>query len=388
MTVLRGPWGGPPRQPYRPPSEPTRLEETLRASLEQLGVEVPAADAAEEREVPVPDNLARVSSAFSLQIASFAEAREIATTLCKTNFVPQAYRGKPDEALAAIIMGGELGLGPMQSLQGIAVINGKPTVWGDTALALVMVHPDFAGHVEGMTANQQGASCTIKRRNRPDKTVVFTVEMAQRARLWGKQGPWTEYPERMLLMRARAWAMRDQFADALRGLQIREEVLDYNMQTGAVTVANDVPVDTREVRAVVVPAVPAAVPVVPAPKPAAAGTKPQPVAAPAIAANSGAVVVQQVRVEQTGADFVVASGTNKGKKMGDLKDSTVEWYASQCQDARTKEAAQWVQQMRRDAVQAAISRAQQAQEKAQAEEQAPADEPVVVYDQETGEVLS
>lgn len=380
MNVIRGPWD-------RDRSDaPTPLEKSLRASLEQLGAEVPAAEAA-EREVPMPsDSLARVSPAFSLQIATFAEAREIAATLCKTNFVPTAYRGKPDEALAAIMMGGELGLGPMQSLQGIAVIGGKPTVWGDLALALVQVHPDFQGHIESLTSDRSRADCTVKRRGKPDLTRSFTVQMAQRAKLWGKEGPWTSYPERMLQMRARAWALRDQFADALRGLQIREEVLDYDSVSGTVTVtsvANDTVSAAHQaetVRAEVVEAKPA-------PKPPA--PKPQPPAPAAIAANSGAVTVQAVSVEQTGAEFVVVSGTNRGKKMGELKDSTIEWYATQCRDQRTKDAALWVQAMRRNAVAAAISRAQQAQARAQAEEadQAPADEPVVVYDQETGEVL-
>lgn len=372
MSVVRGPWL--PHVPLRRPSTtPTKLEETLRASLQNLGVEVPAAVAAESEVVSVADNLARVSPAFNLQIASFAEAFDIATKLCKTSFVPSAYRGKPEEALAAIVMGGELGLGPMQSLIGIAVINGKPTVWGDTALALVQVHPHFDGHAESFNADRTVATCVMKRKGRPDVVRTFSMADAQKARLLMKQDtPWQTYPHRMLQMRARAWAMRDQFADALRGMQIREEVLDYDVATNTVTVANDVPVHPREVAAEVVE-----------PKPA-----PAPAPKPAAPAANGGVRIQPVEIELTGADFVVQSGTNKGKKMGDLKDATIEWYATQCQDQRTKDAAVWVQTMRRAAVQAAINRAQQAQAKAQAEEQAPSDEPTVVYDAETGEVLS
>lgn len=371
VTVVRGPWL-PHVPPRRPSCEPTKLEATLRASLQKLGVEVPAAAAAESDVVPMADGLARVSPAFNLQIASFAEAFDIATKLCKTSFVPESYRGRPEEALAAIVMGGELGLGPMQSLIGIAVINGKPTVWGDTALALVQVHPHFDGHAESFNADRTVATCIMKRKGRPDVVRTFSMADANKARLLQKQNtPWQTYPHRMLQMRARAWAMRDQFADALRGMQIREEVLDYDSHTGQVTVANDVPVHPREVSAEVVE-----------PKPLPPAPKPLPPAA------NGGVRVQPVDVVLTGADFVVQSGTNKGKKMGDLKDATIEWYATQCQDQRTKEAAVSVQTMRRNAVNAAISRAQQAQAKAQAEEQAPSDEPVAVYDSETGEVMS
>ena len=43
----------------------------------------------------------------------------------------------------------------------------------------------------------------------------------------GKQGPWTQYPKRMRQMRARAFALRDVFADILKGMPIAEELQDY-----------------------------------------------------------------------------------------------------------------------------------------------------------------
>ena len=52
------------------------------------------------------------------------------------------------------------------------------------------------------------------------------LDDAKRAGLLGKKGPWTEYPQRMLQMRARSWALRDGFADVLKGLSVREEAQD------------------------------------------------------------------------------------------------------------------------------------------------------------------
>ncbi len=43
----------------------------------------------------------------------------------------------------------------------------------------------------------------------------------------GKQGPWTQYPERMLKLRARGFTLRDAFPDVLKGIKAREEVEDY-----------------------------------------------------------------------------------------------------------------------------------------------------------------
>jgi hypothetical protein len=118
----------------------------------------------------------------------------------------------------------------MQSLQCIAVVNGRPTVWGDAALALVQsstVCEYVAEKVEG-DGEQMIATCTAKRRGYPEPTTVrFSVADAKKAGLWGKSGPWTQYPKRMLQLRARGFALRDAFPDVLKGLVTAEEAQDY-----------------------------------------------------------------------------------------------------------------------------------------------------------------
>ena len=49
-----------------------------------------------------------------------------AQKIANTPFVPSAFRGKPEAVFAAILYGEELGIGPMQSLNSIHVIEGKP----------------------------------------------------------------------------------------------------------------------------------------------------------------------------------------------------------------------------------------------------------------------
>jgi hypothetical protein len=129
--------------------------------------------------------------------------------------------------MIAVQMGADLGLKPMQSLQNIAVINGRPSVWGDAALGLVM--PMLERFVETMEGEGDTltAICTAKRKGWPDETVrKFSVADARRANLWGKAGPWTNYPNRMLQMRARGFCLRDVAADCLMGLILAEEALD------------------------------------------------------------------------------------------------------------------------------------------------------------------
>lgn len=173
---------------------------------------------------------------FSLVPRDFGEAMEFARLMASSDMVPKDYKGKPANVIVAVQMGQELGLNPMQALQNIAVINGRPCLWGDAVLAIVKSHPKCRGVLETYDEQQQAATCVIKRQGNPDTVATFGVEDAKAAGLWGKQGPWTQYPKRMLKMRARSFACRDAFPDALRGISSAEEMADVvDAKTGEVT---------------------------------------------------------------------------------------------------------------------------------------------------------
>lgn len=159
--------------------------------------------------------------------SNLKEAMEYATIIANSSMVPKAYQNKPGDILVAVQMGAELGLKPIQALQNIAVINSKPSVYGDALLALVQVHPSFEDIKEWFDEKTNTAFCTVKRKNQSEHTVSFSAEDAKKASLWGKSGPWSQYPKRMMQMRARGFALRDKFADALGGLITAEEAQDY-----------------------------------------------------------------------------------------------------------------------------------------------------------------
>ncbi len=161
---------------------------------------------------------------------SITEAIKFSEMLAKSNMVPRAYQGKPEDILVCVQWGYEIGLAPMQALQNIAVVNGKPSVFGDAAMALALASPVCEGieeTIEGEGTENPVAVCTARRRGRAPVVAKFSVSDAKRAGLWGKQGPWTAYPKRMLAMRARGFALRDAFADVLKGLITAEEAQDY-----------------------------------------------------------------------------------------------------------------------------------------------------------------
>ena len=165
-----------------------------------------------------------------LALATFDDAYRFAKMVSASEFAPKDFKGKPESCLLAIQHGSEVGLSPMQSLQSIAVINGRPTIWGDAALALVQSSPVceyVREYIEG-DGDAMTAVCEAKRRGYPAPTVSrFSMADAKRAGLAGKSGPWSQYPGRMLALRARGFALRNAFADALRGLITAEEAQDY-----------------------------------------------------------------------------------------------------------------------------------------------------------------
>jgi hypothetical protein len=170
----------------------------------------------------------------TLEPNTMAEAKEFAELAAKSDLVPKDYKGNAFNILIAIQFGKELGVQPMQALQGIAVINGRPSVWGDLQLAIVKSHPECEDVEEDDMADirtHEKATCIVKRKGKKPVKRSFSKADAVTAKLWDKDGPWKTYPYRMLQMRARGFALRDAFPDALKGLISVEEAGDYEGPT-------------------------------------------------------------------------------------------------------------------------------------------------------------
>lgn len=161
---------------------------------------------------------------FDLSPQTFDQALTFSKYLAESDLVPKDFKGRPGNCLVAIQWGAELGLKPLQAMQNLAVINGRPALWGDAVIALVRSSPLCEYVVE--TDDGSTATCKVKRRGEPEQVRTFSMDDARAAGLAGKQGPWTQYPKRMRQMRARAFALRDVFPDVLRGLPVAEEVMD------------------------------------------------------------------------------------------------------------------------------------------------------------------
>ena len=156
---------------------------------------------------------------------NFNERMQYCEVLAKSNLVPNNFKGKKEDVFVAIEFGQMVGLNPMQALTNISVINGRPSIWGDAALALVKASGKME-YIKEYFKDEETAVCETKRKDEPVAVIrKFSVEDAKTAGLLNKS-TWKQYPKRMLQMRARAWALRDAFPDVLSGIAIAEEMQD------------------------------------------------------------------------------------------------------------------------------------------------------------------
>jgi hypothetical protein len=152
--------------------------------------------------------------------ATWVAAWRLSRRICNTPFVPSALRGDPASVLACILTGDELGLGPMQSLRMVHVIEGRPAASAELMRALV----NRAGHRIDVVESRQDRVTLAGRRNDTgaNAKVTWTIADAQRAKLTGNPA-WTKYPRSMLLARATSELCRALFADIIGGLYTPEE---------------------------------------------------------------------------------------------------------------------------------------------------------------------
>ena len=149
---------------------------------------------------------------------------KLAQKICTTDMVPTSFRGKPEQVLAAMLAGREVGLSPMEALRSFHVIEGKPSMSAELMMTLAL----RSGHDLWVSeASRERAVVTARHRDWPeDRTVQveFTIEDAGDAGLTGK-GNWKKYARAMLRSRAVSEAVRQVCPEVLVGATYTAEEL-------------------------------------------------------------------------------------------------------------------------------------------------------------------
>lgn len=152
------------------------------------------------------------------------QAFSLAERIARSNLLPTAYRNKPQDTAIALMMGAEIGLPPMTSLNRIVVVEGKPTLDAQGMVAVIRQ----AGHSISGEVSSQGAKVVGKRKDTGDEmTVSFTLQDAQRAGL-ANRNVWKSYPGPMCWARAVSQLARMLFADCLLGFSYVPEEADFD----------------------------------------------------------------------------------------------------------------------------------------------------------------
>lgn len=267
--------------------------------------------------------------AAGLELTTLDEAWRFAKYVSVSGLAPKGITS-PEAIVVALQMGREVGLPPMASLQNIAVINGRPSIWGDAQLAVCRNTGEVEIFEEWFEsggkrlprnpvtyADDTVAVCRIKRRGFEPSETGFSVADAKAANLWGKDGPWKQYPFRMLKFRARSFALRDQFGDALKGLRAAEEVMDDPVEAAKpATPGIDAPKFSRKPKAD-----PAAT--TPAPE-IVVQSEPTPEAAPEPANSDAPAPTEMGELQSRFAEFCTDAGVSIEDALSWLK-STGRW---------------------------------------------------------------
>lgn len=152
------------------------------------------------------------------------DAWKFAQTFASSVFCPVQYKNKPGDVYLAMAYGAQIGLNPLLAVQNIAMVNGRPSVYGDALTAIVMANPETEKYEDGYKDGGKTAYCKITRNGHTIER-EFSEDMARKAGLW-EQNTWKKYPQRMLMWRAKGWAIRDLYADVLMGMWSVEEAKD------------------------------------------------------------------------------------------------------------------------------------------------------------------
>jgi hypothetical protein len=152
----------------------------------------------------------------------------------QSGFAPKAFT-TPQQLVICWARGAELGLRPLQAIDGLTVINNRIGIMGDLALAMVRQTGQLAEYKKVWEGQGDDLTCTVtlQREGSESHDYTFSVREAKKAGIYSRNPVWPQYEKRMTYYRALGFGLRDEFSDVLKGLYTSEELEDLAASQGA-----------------------------------------------------------------------------------------------------------------------------------------------------------
>jgi hypothetical protein len=159
----------------------------------------------------------------ALRPKSYGQIIKLAQMACESGMVPKTFVNEPHKTAVAMMMLAENDLPVMTGLKYVAVINGQPAFFSDAVPGIARKRGLVRHRKEWWdgTGENRTAHCEVINSDGDTFKRSFSVADARRAKLWNKE-TYQQYPDTMLMWRARNSAIRDAAPDAFMGPTVEE----------------------------------------------------------------------------------------------------------------------------------------------------------------------
>lgn len=185
--------------------------------------------------MPMPNITDDGLDLLTRQAEAMGAAHKLATVLANTQMVPQIYRGKPDDAAAAILYGAEVGLKPQQALQQVFVVHGQPAIYARTMVALLKAK---GYRFETIESTDEAVTVRATSPRGEVEEATWTIDRAKKAGYTSNKKYSTD-PQAMLYSKAASEVSRKIAPDVLLGIRYSAEELELEQPVRATATRTD-----------------------------------------------------------------------------------------------------------------------------------------------------
>lgn len=154
-----------------------------------------------------------------------SQLKELASFLAASDLIPKSLGGRKENVAIVLMMGHEIGVPGVAALSNIYVVNGRPSIYGELATALVR----RSGLVEKLSFSFEGTGPTLqciavgqRKGDKETHTITYSWAQAMLAGLPDKNPNYHKSPQDMIMWKALHRLYKFLWPDVLKGLVIRE----------------------------------------------------------------------------------------------------------------------------------------------------------------------